>query len=187
MEAAHPDTGSRAPMLGPGIVVAVRVLVFGKKEIDEPSKRVSDSGEISLPLVGSVPAGGMSLDDLTGVLTALYSEYFVHPQVVVEFARDEDSASIYAWGYVTVLGRVKSPGRVSIPPTQDLTVSGAIQKAGGLDTSAKESGIRVTRQLPNGQTARFEMNLRRVGAAGRVKDDIVLKPGDVVFVPEMLF
>jgi protein involved in polysaccharide export with SLBB domain len=129
----------------------------------------------------------MSLDDLAGILTALYGDYFVQPQVVVEFVRDEDSDRIMAWGYVTVLGRVKNPGRVSIPPTQDLTVSGAIQKAGGLDTSAKDSAIRVTRQLPSGKARKYDVNLRRVGSAGTVKDDLILKPGDVVFVPEMMF
>lgn len=187
VEAPRHEHSSVGPQLGPGLLIAVRVLVAGKKEIDEPSKRISDSGEVSVPLVGSVPAAGMSLEDLASVLTTLYAQYFVQPQVVVEFVRDEDSDRILAWGYVTVLGRVKNPGRVSIPPTQDLTVSGAIQKAGGLDTSAKDSAIRVTRQLPNGKTKKFDVNLRRVGSAGTVKDDLTLRPGDVVFVPEMMF
>jgi len=161
--------------------------VSGNKEIDEPAKRISNAGEISLPLIGNVQANGMSLDELTMRLTALYSEYFVQPQVVIEFVKDQNSDMVSPWGYVTVLGRVKSPGRVSIPPTQDMTVSGAIQKAGGLDTSAKDSAIRVTRQLPNGKSPQYEVDLRSVGSRGRVHDDLILKPGDVIFVPEMIF
>ena len=178
---------STAPQLTPGLVVAVSVLVSGNKEIDEPAKRISNAGEISLPLIGNVQANGMSLDELTTRLTALYSDYFVHPQVVIEFVKDQNSDMVSPWGYVTVLGRVKSPGRVSIPPTQDMTVSGAIQKAGGLDTSAKDSAIRVTRQTPRGKSAQYEVDLRSVGSRGRVHDDLILKPGDVIFVPEMIF
>jgi polysaccharide export outer membrane protein len=178
---------STAPQLTPGLVVAVSVLVSGNKEIDETSKRISNAGEISLPLIGNVKANGMSLDELTARLTALYSDYFVQPQVVIEFVKDQDSDMVSPWGYVTVLGRVKSPGRVSIPPTQDMTVSGAIQKAGGLDSSAKDSAIKITRQNPNGKSTQYEVDLRSVGSRGRVHDDLILKPGDVIFIPEMMF
>ncbi len=175
------------PQLSPGLVLSVRVLVAGKKEIDEPNKRIANAGELSLPLVGNVMASGLTLDQLSERLTKLYTEYFIDPQVVVEFVKDQDSDLVSPWGYVTVLGRVKNPGRVSIPPTQDLTVSGAIQKAGGLDTSAKDTSIRVTRQLSDGRSRQFDVDLRKVGSTGQVRDDLILKPGDVVFVPEMMF
>jgi protein involved in polysaccharide export with SLBB domain len=178
---------NEAPQLSPGLVVMVSVLVSGKKEIDEPATRISNSGDISLPLIGNVQARGLSLDQLATKLTKLYREYFVQPQVVVGYVIDNSSDIISPWGYVTVLGRVKNPGRVSIPPTQDMTISGAIQKAGGLDTSAKDSAIKVTRKLPDGKSERYDVNLRRVGTQGRVSDDIILKPDDVIFVPEMIF
>ena len=178
---------NKAPQLSPGLVVAVSVLVSGKKEIDEPAKRISNSGEISLPLIGNVQANGLSLDELVAKLTMLYNDYFVHPQVVIEFVKDQNSDMVSPWGYVTVLGRVKNPGRVSIPPTQDMTISGAIQKAGGLDTSAKDSAIKITRPLPGGKSVQYEVDLRSVGSRGRVHDDLILKPGDVVFVSEMMF
>ena len=173
--------------MSPGLVVTVSVLVSGKKEIDEPAKRISNSGEISLPLIGNVQASGLSLDELVAKLTTLYNDYFVQPQVVIEFVKDQNSDMVSPWGYVTVLGRVKNPGRVSIPPTQDMTISGAIQKAGGLDTSAKDSAIKITRQLPDGKSVQYEVDLRSVGSRGRVHDDLILKPGDVVFVSEMMF
>ena len=178
---------NEAPQLSPGLVVTVSVLVSGKKEIDEPAKRISNSGEISLPLIGNVQANGLSLDELVAKLTKLYNDYFIQPQVVIEFVKDQNSDMVSPWGYVTVLGRVKNPGRVSIPPTQDMTISGAIQKAGGLDTSAKDSAIKITRQLPGGKSAQYEVDLRSVGSRGRVHDDLILKPGDVVFVSEMMF
>jgi hypothetical protein len=68
-----------------------------------------------------------------------------------------------------------------------MTISGAIQKAGGLDTSAKDSAIKITRPLPGGKSVQYEVDLRSVGSRGRVHDDLILKPGNVVFVSEMMF
>ena len=91
------------------------------------------------------------------------------------------------WGFVTVLGRVEKPGRIALPATRDMTVSGAIQKAGGFATSAKDNGILVTRLLPNGKTEARTINMRAVGTAGRLQEDIILEANDVVFVPEAMF
>jgi protein involved in polysaccharide export with SLBB domain len=176
-----------SPSLAPGLIVGISVLVSGQKEIDEPTKRISNNGELNLPLVGNVRVRGMTLEELSVELQKRYQKYFVDPQVVVEFVRDQNSDLISPWGYVTVLGRVKTPGRVNIPPTQDLTVSSAIQQAGGLDTSARDSAIKITRRNIQGQSEQYEVNLRNVGSKGYVQDDLLLKSGDVVFVPEMIF
>jgi protein involved in polysaccharide export with SLBB domain len=88
---------------------------------------------------------------------------------------------------VTVLGRVKKPGKISLPATRDLVLSAAIQQAGGFDTSAKETAIRITRRLSNGGLKTREVNLHSVGAQGLVEEDVLLEPDDVVFVPELVF
>jgi protein involved in polysaccharide export with SLBB domain len=173
--------------LRPGLVVSLSVLVAGNKEIDEPAKRVSDGGTLMLPLLGEMTVSGMSLDDLQTKLVNRYKEYFVQPQVIVDFVRGGDSVGISPWGYITVLGKVAKPGRIAIPATRDLTISGAIQMAGGFAPSAKDSAILVTRSLPDGQTKTRTINLHSVGAEGRVGEDIVLEANDVVFVPEKMF
>ena len=175
------------PRLHSGLLIRLHVLVSGKTEIEEPAKRVTSSGEITLPLIGNMKVEGMTLEDLSQELTKRYEEYFVRPQVVVEFSQDEQSDVASPWGYVTVLGRVKNPGRVKLPPTRNLTVSMAIQQAGGLDTSAKDSAIRVTREGPGGKREQFDVNLRALGSKGRLGTDLTLEPGDLVFVPEMMF
>ena len=174
-------------LLRPGLVVSVSVVVGGKKEIDEVAKRISEKSVLTLPLLGPVTVGDMTLETLTERLVKDYREYFVNPQVVVEFVRDDNREGLSPWGYVTVLGRVKKPGRVSIPATRDMTVSGAIQLAGGFDTSAKDTAIRVTRRTSSGQTVTHEINLRAAGSQGRIEQDIVVLPDDVVFVPELIF
>lgn len=173
--------------LRPGLMISMSVLVAGKKEIDEPSKRISEGGTVILPLLGEMEITDLSLEELQGKLTKSYRKFFVDPQVILDFVRESDAEGISPWGYVTVLGRVLKPGRVSIPATRDLTVSGAIQKTGGFAASAKDSAILVTRSLPNGKTESRTVNLRAVGTAGRLDDDIILEANDVVYVPETMF
>ena len=186
---------ARAPMpaslgtarIRPGLVINVGVLVAGKKEIEATGKRVTDKGTIAMPLLGIVSVDGLSLDDLGLKLLAAYKEYFVNPQVMVEFVRDDNKEGLSPWGTVTVLGRVKKPGKISIPATRDLTLSAAIQQAGGFDTSAKETAIRITHRLPDGKLYTKEVNLHSVGAQGLVEEDVMLEPDDVVYVPELVF
>lgn len=177
----------KSPVLRPGLLVRVTVLVSGKREIDAEVKRVSDNNLLDLPLIGPVAVQGMTLSELNSTLQTRYQDYFIDPQVLAEFVFEERPDAISPWGSVVVLGRVKTPGRVNIPPTQDLTVSGAIQQAGGLDTSAKSSAIRLTRRKPDGSTERITVDFSAVGQQGTVENDLILKPGDLIFVPERVF
>ena len=183
--AVLPD-GDRA-VIRPGLMVDVTVLAGGKKQIEESGRRVSEEGTLTLPLVGPLPVNDETLESLGRRLTRLYAEYFVNPQVMVDFVRDVSPDAVSPWGSVTVMGRVRRPGRVNIPPTRDLTVSQAIQLAGGFDTSAKETAIRVTRRDTAGTVTTREVNLQAVGARGRMENDLVLTPDDVVYVPLLFF
>jgi protein involved in polysaccharide export with SLBB domain len=173
--------------LRPGLMINLSVLVAGKKELDEPNKRVSDGGTVVLPLLGELTVADLSLDELREQLTRRYEKYYVQPQVILDFARNTDAEGSSPWGFVTVLGRVDKPGRIAIPATRDMTVSGAIQKAGGFAPSAKLNAILVTRSAPDGKTESRTINLYAVGAAGRLEEDIILEADDVVFVPEAMF
>lgn len=177
----------RSPVLRPGLMVRVSVLVSGKREVDAEVKRVTDMNMLDLPLVGAVPVDGMTLSMLVADLQRRYQDFFINPQVTAEFVVDERPDAISPWGSVNVLGRVRTPGRVNIPPTQDLTVSAAIQQAGGLDTSARASAIRVTRRTEDGKRQRISVDLTAIGQQGDAENDLILRPGDIIFVPERIF
>jgi protein involved in polysaccharide export with SLBB domain len=173
--------------LRPGLTLNITVLVAGKKEIEEHMRRISDNGMIEMPLLGAVNVEGVAAAKLPGMLAKLYRQYYVDPQVIVDFAKDDKTDGVSPWGFVTVLGRVKSPGRVEIPPTSDLTVSGAIQRAGGFDKSARLKAIRVTQKAADGKTETREIDMEAIGTRGQIKEDIVLQPDSVVYVPEQVF
>lgn len=182
--AAYKDKGVA---LRPGLVLNVSVIAAGKKEIDESAKRISDNNTLVLPLLGAVSTSGHTLDSLAARLAMMYKEYYLEPQIIVDFVRDSDLDGASPWGYVTVLGRVKTPGRIAIPATRDMTVSGSIQKAGGFSTSAKINGILVTRRNAKDKRKTRTIDLQAVGTAGRFEDDIIVEAEDVVFVPEKRF
>lgn len=177
---------SGSPSLVPGYLLNVSVVVAGKKEVDNEKERIAADGTIDLPFLGVVMASGKTIKELENHLRILYNEsYFVNPRVSVDFVLGEDGDT-YPWGYVTVMGRVKKPGRVRIPPTRDLTLMQAIQKVGGLDEFAKENSIQITRNNSDGDAKKFTMDLKQIPAtAGR--EDLRLLHGDVIYVPEVIF
>ncbi|MFU8780192.1 MAG: polysaccharide biosynthesis/export family protein [Kiritimatiellia bacterium] len=185
--ASEAITSDWSPLtIRPGSLLNIRVYVGGSLEVDISSTRVSEAGTVTLPIIGTTTIGGRPLRTAAQLVELRYREYFVSPQVTMDLVRDDDSDA-FPWGFVTVLGRVKKQGRVAIPPTRDLTVSSAIQQAGGFDTSARITAIRVTRRLSEGESQTFDVNMRNIGRRGRTDQDILLQPNDVIFIPEMLF
>ncbi|MDF7809347.1 hypothetical protein P4E94_18025 [Pontiellaceae bacterium B12219] len=168
-----------------GVVFSMLVDVDGLNEIKEEHIRLQQDGCAVLPMVGSVNLSGLSLSEASSLLQKLYSTYYqVTPLVRLQFSADDGSAP---WGYVTVLGRVRKPGRVNLPPTRDLSVSGAIQGADGYDTSANLKSIRISRMDPINGNQQVVVNLERIGEGGEVAQDLQLQAGDIVYVPETIF
>ena len=175
-----------APVIRPGIRINVAVEVEQAIQTRVENVRIASDGSAPLPLIGEVSLEGLSLRQAEQRLSMAYAEYYVNPTVHIDFAPETGDATS-PWGYVTVLGQVRNPGRVNLPPTQDLTVTRAIQLAGGLDRSARDRAVRITRWTDDGVQETMRVNLRKVGAGGTHGEDVLLKNADVVFVPETLF
>lgn len=174
------------PAIRAGIRVNVTVEVEQTVQTRAENVRVSPEGTIGLPLVGDVQVEGLTLREAESALVDKYAEYYVQPMVRVDFVaeRGDDTSP---WGYVTVLGQVRNPGRVNLPPARDITVTRAIQLAGGLGPSARQRSVRISRWHTNGERQDFRVNLRKVGSRGARHEDVLLKAGDVVFIPETFF
>jgi polysaccharide export outer membrane protein len=170
------------PLLRSGLVIKVSVMLGDKREVQDTRVQVSDKGEITLPMVGKVSCEGLALPELRAKLETLYGNYYRQPEVAAEFIYEANNES--PWGRILVMGRVKSEGWVNIPPTRGMTVSRAVQLAGGFNTSAKKNKILVTRRLADGSQRQYRVDLLAVAERGAIDKDLPLEPGDVVFVPE---
>lgn len=129
-------------------------------------------GGLSFPLVGGLNAANRSVADLTAEITEKLSKYIPDPVVIVS-ARQLLGNRIY------VLGKVNKPGEY--PVNRNVDVLQALSMAGGLNPYAVGDKIQILRRENGEQTAiAFEY-----GAAerGDLKQNIVLKAGDIVLVP----
>ncbi len=149
----------------------LEITVFGVPELSR-GVRVNSSGQISLPLIGAVPAGGHTIPELEeAISTALKKTYLQNPQVTV-FVKEYTSQRI------TLEGSLKNPG--IFPITGKTTLLQAVALAGGLDPLADLKGVVVFRQV-QGKKMAAVFDLRAV-EAGRAEDPQVY--GDDVIVVE---
>ena len=147
---------------------------------------VDQNGDITLPLLLQEPVAcdGLTLDALKQKLTKAYSKYYRQPMITVTFGPFDARGGVSPWGTVTVLGEVMRPGPVNMPATMDMTVTKVLQEAGGCKPFADKSSIRVTRCERDGTQKRFTVDIKEIGKDGRVDKDMMLRAGDVVWVPE---
>lgn len=162
-----PDARSAA-LLRPGDSLVVSV-----QGVPDPSNnavQINDQGVISLPLIGSVTAAGITPADLSQRIRDTYVDKRIYTTVDISVAVTER--------YVYVGGEVQRPGRIIWTP--DLTVTKAIQAAGGFTLYAREEAVNLVR----------EQNAYQVNAALAQRspaEDIPLMPGDSIQVSRSAF
>lgn len=179
-----PPTFWDGPRVRPGIALIIQV---GTPTAAPATMNVlvDQNGDITMPLLLQAPVAcdGLTLEALKQKLVKEYSAFYRQPQVTVTFA-PYDGKGVSPWGTVTVLGEVGSPGPVNIPSTMELTVTKVLQMAGGVKPFADKSAIKVSRCDKDGRITRTYVDLKEIGKGGRVDKDMVLRAGDVVWVPE---
>ncbi len=84
---------------------------------------------------------------------------------------------------VTIVGEVRYPGTYALKAKAD-RLAALIQRAGGLTPQAYADGIRFYRQV-NG-SGRINIDLPRALRDTTVRDNLLLQPGDSVFIPEYI-
>lgn len=171
------------PKVRPGVAVSISVTATGEVGTQAKQYFVDADGYISMELVGQVKVDGLTLTGLQEKLVAAYKEYFLDPHVSATFAYQVGSGMMSPWGTVTVLGEVGHPGPVDMPPTQEMRLTRALQLAGNVSPIADKRGIKVTRCDKDGNQTKTVVDLVEIGEEGRPDKDMMLKAGDVVWVP----
>jgi polysaccharide export outer membrane protein len=172
------------PTIKPGLTLKISVTASGSAAVEETVKEVNANGEILMPLINAVKCEGLTVVALQEKIREAYKNYFIDPQVTVSFLFVENSGMKSPWGSVLVMGEVARPGPVNMPSTRDLNVTRVLMLAGGVTALADKRSVRVTRREKDGALKRFSVNIELIGKEGRADLDVILKPGDVVWVPE---
>jgi polysaccharide export outer membrane protein len=142
----------------------LRIVVFGQDGISN-AYIVDAGGNVNLPLIGTVPARGVTTQQLSQRITARLKQGYVRePHVTVE---------VETYRPFFILGEVTTPGQY--PYVADLTVEKAIAIAGGFAPRAYKQTVELT------HTARGQ----------QIKSDVPLsyplRPGDTLLVKERWF
>lgn len=117
--------------LAPGDKVALAV--FGQTDTSGQFD-VNADGNISVPLVGSVPAAGRTLAELRTDLGKRLNRFIVNPRFTID---------IVTYRQIFVLGEVQKPG--GYPYNVGLTVQQAVALAGGFTRRAITDKVVLTR------------------------------------------
>jgi len=141
--------------------------------IPDPSThpaQIDEQGLISLPYIGPVNAAGTNTSDLAQRIRDTYINRKFYTAVDVSVTVTER--------FVYIGGEVTRPGRVVWTP--DLTLTKAIQSAGGFTLYARESKVTLVRD----QHA-HDVNVKL--AQRQPAQDPLLMPGDSIQVPRSPF
>src|SRR5215212_703849 len=142
----------------------LRIVVFGQDAISN-NYIVDAQGQVSLPLIGTVEARGLTTAQLGSAIAGRLKSGFVRdPSVAVE---------IETYRPFFVLGEVTFPGQYPYVP--NMTVENAIAIAGGFTPRAAKDKVTVTRKV-QGAPSRFVLPLR-----------YPLRPGDTLEISERWF
>jgi polysaccharide biosynthesis/export protein len=154
----------------PGDLLSVNV--FDVPELSD-AYRVDPAGEVALPFCGKVKVQGLTSHEVAKLLetTLKDNQVLTQPQVNVDVQQ-------YAGHYVTVLGEVANPGRVTvIAPTK---LSDVLAQAGGLTPIA---GTRIKiRRGADDSSPEEDVPYSR-SESNQQAGSILVQPGDTVIVP----
>jgi polysaccharide biosynthesis/export protein len=139
--------------------------------------RISPDGTVQLPAIGSVPAQGLTLEELEREIKARYAQ-------IVEGLEVTPILTARAPRYVFVVGEVTLPGRYSMEgPT---TLMQAITLAGSWKVGAQLNEVVVFRRDENWQLMATKVNIRESLLFKKPcpSGEIWLRDSDVVLVPK---
>jgi polysaccharide biosynthesis/export protein len=142
----------------------LRVVVFGQEGLTA-SYSVDTSGRITMPLIGAVPARGLTPAGLQQAIAAKLRNGFVRePHVAVE---------VEVYRPFFILGEVTLPGQYPYVP--NMTVETAVAIAGGYTPRAFKRRIEISHQVGGLTETRV------------VSPNYPVRPGDTVHIAERWF
>ena len=170
--AARPPANLPVPpnyLIGPGDTLALRVWSRGWEQVAQTGA-VSPEGSIVLPELGQITAAGLTLAQLREALLEMYTHTYAEPTVTVVVA-EQRVVEVY------VTGDAVWPGKYTLPGMA--TVFAALYACGGPSPIGSYRRVHLNRRGEPSVT----IDLYDYLLGGQREYDVVLMPGDVLFIP----
>lgn len=169
-------TASNEYIIGPGDSLQVFIWRNAELSVTVP---VRPDGKISTPLVEDMVAVGKTPSQLARDIEAVLAAYIRTPQVNVIVTN-----AVSTFSQVRVLGQVTTPQ--AVPYREGMTVLDAILAVGGLGEFAAGNRGKIVRVV-DGKSQDIKVRIEDLVNDGDVDQNLQLKPGDVLVVPESRF
>jgi polysaccharide export outer membrane protein len=163
-------------IIGPGDSLEVFVWRNPELSVTVP---VRPDGKISTPLVEDMVAVGKTPPQLARDMEKVLGEYVRAPKVNIIV-----TTAASAFSLVKVVGQVQHPS--ALPYREGMRVLDAILAVGGLTQFASGNRARIVR-MEDGKETIIHVKVADLVNSGDVRQNQLLKPGDVLVVPQSIF
>ena len=179
-----PASAQDSYRIKPGDVVRVEVLEDSTLNRDAI---VLPDGRISLPLAGSVTAGGRSIEQVRSeVISKLASNFATEPTVFVSLTQlgtpRATGGSAVRKNTIYILGEVANPGAHEIE--SGTTMLQALAQVGGFSQFAATKRIQLRRTDKSKKEQIYNVNYKEILAGKTSIGTTVMQSGDVIIVPQ---
>jgi polysaccharide biosynthesis/export protein len=153
---------------------SVKISVFLSPELTT-EVRLSEAGFVSLPMLGPVKLGGMTLPQAEAMLATKLKEGNFIQKAQVSLA-----ISAYRSQQVSILGNVAKPGRYPLE-VKGTRLTEMLANAGGV-TAAGADTLFHSRRDANGKVVVKEVDIPSIYLNNDQTQDLVLQGGDAIYV-----
>ena len=163
--------------LGVGDQVRFQII----EDRDEPkSLKVTDSGELAIPWLGTVPAADRTCKQLAKeIKKSLEKDLYKRATVIITVdLLNKVRGKVYIYGYVRVAGFQE------IPTDEVFTLSKAIMRAGLTDFADKKH-VKLRKSAETGGQSK-PIDVGEIIEKGKLEKDVKLEPDDTIYVPGKL-
>ncbi|HEY6768942.1 MAG TPA: polysaccharide biosynthesis/export family protein [Candidatus Sulfotelmatobacter sp.] len=144
-------------------------------EFNQTNIAVQPDGFVTLRGIGDIRVQGETVPELTQTLQAAYSKILNDPLISV-ILKDFEKP------YFVADGQIGRPGKYDL--RGDITLTQAIAIAGGFKDSSRHSQVLLFRRVSDQWMEAKVINVKKMEKSGSLKEDPMLHPGDMLFVPK---
>lgn len=173
------DSASDIYRIGKDDIVQISVWRNPELSVTVP---VRPDGRISVPLVGDVLVADRTPDEVSTDIEAKLATYVRDPQVSVILTELRSHEYL---SRVRVTGAVRQP--ISVPYREGMTVLDAVLAAGGVTEFASADSTKLCRRDKADTLETLPVKLDRLMKKGDLENNLALRPGDIITVPERAF
>lgn len=176
---AAPSRTGQEYVIGSGDTLSI--FVYHAPELSEPNVPVRPDGRISVPLVQDIQAAGLTAGELSARLQDRLRQYVRDPNVTVIVRSFVGPLN----RQIKVIGEATEP--TAIPYRDNMTLLDVMVATKGLTKYAAGNRAIVVRRLPNGQQETIHVRLGDLVNDGDISQNIAMRPGDTVIIPQTYF